>query len=80
MLRDQQASFLEACLSISENIGDGFVARAREQRNERRMEGDTDWTGVVSERFIKPPTKGALLRQGLKVVSCDEDFEGRRRR
>ncbi|EHA64085.1 hypothetical protein [Synechococcus sp. WH 8016] len=60
-----QKAWLEACLAHPDAIG-------KEQRHERRMKEDYDWTGVIVERFCDKQVVAELARSGVTVFITDE--------
>ena len=70
---DARRAWLEACFVSDEN--DKFKKHAAiEERNEKRMEGNTDWTGVVVERLFDQERHKELKASGVTVYSTDDAY------
>ena len=66
-----QKAWLEACLAHPHAIG-------KEQRHERRMKDDYDWTGVIVERFCDKQLVAELEKAGVTVFITDEQAKAAR--
>ena len=62
-------ALLELCLGLE----DKQVERT-EERNENRLKGDTDWTGIVVKRFIDKEVKKELIAMGFEVHPTEKDY------
>ena len=67
---DARRAWLEACLGCENDRNCGNI----EQRNERRLKGDTDWTGVIVERLFDQERHAELKAQGLTVYREDAHY------
>ncbi len=62
-------ALLELCLGLEDKH-----AVWAEQRIEKRMKADVDWTGIVVKRFIDKEVKKELESKGYGVFITDSDY------
>ena len=67
---DARKAWLEVCFGSEEKYGGQFY----EERNEKRMEGDVDWTGVIVQRFIDKEREAEFNTMGVTVYMTDEHY------
>ena len=59
-------ALLELCLGLENK-----KAAKTEERNEKRLQGDKDWTGKIVERFINKCKKKELEAMGFEIYPDD---------
>ena len=66
---DAKRALLEICLGLEDK-----QAVWAEERIEKRMKADVDWTGIVVKRFIGEEEKKELESMGYGVFITDSDY------